>query len=1428
MSDPRVEVLKRLTIDYSAALKETKNLDIELAKIESRLNKLQAAGTRGFVVPPDIGVYKQVVQELRQMVTAGEQLDETQKKWVASLDKMTQVKMFDLSGWEAQARAAEQTIKRLQETQFKAEERLLARQKAREVALQKEIQAASVKVPQLQAEATLLLKNLETHNLQSSELFKQTVALKEQIDLLMQKKLAGQQLTQAEAQLVKHYTDQTKELKAQATTAMARHYRGRETFWERRFGWFVAGTTFYGTLQAIRDIKDNMADIEHGMMVIERVSSEAGADFKAMQDELLQMGVQFGQTWDIVSDVAQRWAQAGYNVKDTVELTRTSLLALNTAELDATKATTGLISIMTQWGLTAEQLLPALDKINITADRFAINSADLIEGLSRSSGAAKMLGVTMEEAIAILTTMREATGRTGREIGNALNSIFSFIQRPSAINVFEAEGIRVYADAARTQLRSVMDILADVAARWPSMSDAQKDALVRAAEAAGLYTEEIAEMTETTEQFTQAQQRDIAQAMAGVYRRNYLIALLQNWTKVNEVLLNMEDALGYSMRENERTMETYSQRVRQLRAAWERFSQLFASAGILDMLKEFAEVGTFTLEIFNKLPEPIQAAVGAAAMFATTLGLVNLALKTFSGTSLAQAIGGLTKAQIGFLSAGSQLGALSLLTNPFIAGGIFAGSALIYSAVKGQIEYNQQLQRTAEAYRLISEELSASQSDVERHNRAQEKMSELLQEIGLRYPHLIKEMDEHGRVLSINAELLARHNKEMGDALTPTDQLKAKYEALRQKLAELNAEYARLTTGEFQEAPRPWEYEGDIPPGDVLSPDVQLAIINAERARLGAEREAIEKELQTRGELGRESTAGVGISFDYERWRKDLEAVKNAYSDLDLALIDVRKNLQILDSEQRLISDSTQDEARMKELVAQKTALLARENEILASVNRKLEERLGRVRALQAEAAEAMSDASEEIREKAIDAYNQASSEIRSLTQEIANNTVTIRKNEIEIQLAGRSVSEYSKQVQEARKKAYQQSFNEARKFFRDEVELARMSRDQQIAFLRQLELQYGSVYEYRIEIQKDLKRIYEEGLREELRKAEEAYRRKIELIDEETQRRIEAIREQIEALDREQEIDRRAERTRRHEQKIADIQEQIRYHSLRTGIEHTRAIEDLNKQLLEENARYQFELSQDALEDQKRNLQKQIDNITEAAERKKKALEQMFQETQKKFDDAYISILASAALYDQSWYDKGLQWAQQLADGFKDGSVGVIDSVLDSLDIGGATASANRNAIKLRSERLLAAKRAWEEAYARGDVAGMEAAARLGQSIRAAGPTLDPNNEMSADELEEAIRNATFHQGGKTLKAGFALLDKGERVLSASLNSQLERFFRIGGSTTTIHIEKIAEFNNTQVNDIADIDLIVEKIGWKFKGEMRRRGVHPQGVLPW
>ena len=127
--------------------------------------------------------------------------------------------------------------------------------------------------------------------------------------------------------------------------------------------------------------------------------------------------------------------------------------------------TNGMIAIMAQWGLTAEELLPVIDKINKVADDFAITSTDLVAGLQRSSGAAKVLGLTMNETIAILTTMREATGRTGKEVGNALNSILSFMQRDKAISTFEDMGIQVFADKAKTQFRNVIEIFDEMAAK---------------------------------------------------------------------------------------------------------------------------------------------------------------------------------------------------------------------------------------------------------------------------------------------------------------------------------------------------------------------------------------------------------------------------------------------------------------------------------------------------------------------------------------------------------------------------------------------------------------------------------------------------------------------------------------------------------------------------------------------------------------------------------------------------------------------------------------------------------------------------------------------------------------------------------------------------------------------------------------------------
>jgi len=136
---------------------------------------------------------------------------------------------------------------------------------------------------------------------------------------------------------------------------------------ERRASWYLAGTTFFGGIFAAGAAVRTIADVEMGMTQIARITEDVTFNFTEMRDELLKLGQEYGMTWETVQDISLRWAQAGYGVKDTLELTRASLLALNTAELDANYATQGLIAIMAQWNMTADQLLPTIDKINKVA-----------------------------------------------------------------------------------------------------------------------------------------------------------------------------------------------------------------------------------------------------------------------------------------------------------------------------------------------------------------------------------------------------------------------------------------------------------------------------------------------------------------------------------------------------------------------------------------------------------------------------------------------------------------------------------------------------------------------------------------------------------------------------------------------------------------------------------------------------------------------------------------------------------------------------------------------------------------------------------------------------------------------------------------------------------------------------------------------------
>ncbi len=153
----------------------------------------------------------------------------------------------------------------------------------------------------------------------------------------------------------------------QSVEDVRKQYNIFDSEMSRRTSWFLSGGLFYGALKGSKEAISTISDVEMGMVEISRVMEDATFKFKDYRDQLLQFGVDYGQTFDTVQDIALRWAQAGYGVKDSLENTKTSLLALNTAELDAKNSTESLIGIMSQWNMTSKELPLLLDKINKTA-----------------------------------------------------------------------------------------------------------------------------------------------------------------------------------------------------------------------------------------------------------------------------------------------------------------------------------------------------------------------------------------------------------------------------------------------------------------------------------------------------------------------------------------------------------------------------------------------------------------------------------------------------------------------------------------------------------------------------------------------------------------------------------------------------------------------------------------------------------------------------------------------------------------------------------------------------------------------------------------------------------------------------------------------------------------------------------------------------
>ena len=354
--------------------------------------------------------------------------------------------------------------------------------------------------------------------------------------------------------------------------------------------------------RSIGDVIDEMVDLESAMVQIDRVLNETSLDIDNYRDKLMQVAYDYGNSMSNVADITLRLAQAGFDSNEALKLTEKTLLALNTAELNATQATDDMVAVMAQWGWMtgdakeeARQYGEVIDKINKVADNFPTTSADIMNALKKVSSAFNLAGADIDETIATIVAAEKASQRGGKVIGTALANIVQQIKAEGKLNLAEQMGLNFFKDAKKTEFKPIMEIFQEMSDKMATLKKEGKESSV--------------EMQQMLELFT-------------VFRRNIGASLLgemeggenSTYMRVYKTALN---SVGYSLQENAKYMATAKAAQEQFNVALLQLKTSVWDSGVEDVYKSMLVLGRELIDNIGILVDKfggIPTVVGAATL----------------------------------------------------------------------------------------------------------------------------------------------------------------------------------------------------------------------------------------------------------------------------------------------------------------------------------------------------------------------------------------------------------------------------------------------------------------------------------------------------------------------------------------------------------------------------------------------------------------------------------------------------------------------------------------------------------------------------------------------------------------------------------------------------------------------------------------------
>lgn len=361
----------------------------------------------------------------------------------------------------------------------------------------------------------------------------------------------------------------------------------------------VFGTMIYQAIAYFKQMLVTVKDVDTSMVTLKRVTSETSSTYNEFLNTASTNAKKLATTITNIIDATSSWSRLGYSLEDAVTLGNLSTMYANVGFIDVDTATKDLVTSMKAFNIASNDAVKIVDAFNEIGNKFAISSADVGSGLTRSASALNVAGNTLNESIAMITGIGEITQDT-ESAGNALKTLSMRLRGAKADledmgedvdglsnstakmrkDILSLAGVDIMED--ESTFKSTYQIMKEISAVWNELSDINQ---------AGLL-----------------------EKIAGKTRANQISALITNWSQVEKALETANNSSGSATKENAKYVDSIEGKINVVKASAQEFSKTAFSddflKSVLDTINSIINKTEKWSELMGALPLLVSAVGG--------------------------------------------------------------------------------------------------------------------------------------------------------------------------------------------------------------------------------------------------------------------------------------------------------------------------------------------------------------------------------------------------------------------------------------------------------------------------------------------------------------------------------------------------------------------------------------------------------------------------------------------------------------------------------------------------------------------------------------------------------------------------------------------------------------------------------------------------